>query len=133
MIGHGRPAPEHRVELTIVDESGALLPEGHLGEIVVAGPSVTGGYGASETGGEIASEITSATRFSGGRLHTGDAGFLSGADLFVLGRMGDSLRANGVTVHVKPRRRHMWQLLQAGELPSTAVVVAAPERGGGAC
>lgn len=64
LIGHGRPAPEHGVELTIVDESGAPLPEGHLGEIVVAGPSVT------------------------------------------------------------------WQLLQAGELPSTAVVVAAPGRGG---
>jgi fatty-acyl-CoA synthase len=195
LIGHGRPAPGDRVEITIVDESGAPLSDGYLGEIAVTGPSVTGGYRGGETNG--------ATRFSRGTLYTGDAGFIYGSDLFVLGRMGDSLKANGVTVYVeelemnvsaatglersrlaavstygagtgglvmfaeakpagdwpevacqvlrgrlgsdfpitlvagprglikkttsgKPRRRHMWQLLQAGELPSTAVVLAAP-------
>lgn len=193
LTGHGRPAPEHGIEITVADESGTPLPDGYLGEIVVTGPSVTGGYHGGAAGG--------ATRFSGGRLHTGDAGLLYGADLFVLGRMGESLKANGVTVYVedlemnvsaatgldrsrlaavgcyaagtsglalfveaspagdwtevacaalrgrlgsdfpitvvaggrglikkttsgKPRRRHMWQLLRAGELPRTAVVVA---------
>jgi fatty-acyl-CoA synthase len=194
LIGHGRPAPEHEVRLTIVDESGAPLPDGYLGEIVIAGPSVTGGYHGGVPGG--------ATRFCGGQLYSGDAGFRSGSDLFVLGRMGDSLKVNGVLVYVeeldlkvsaatgldrsrlavvsaygagaggvvlfaetkpgrgwveaacavlqgrlgsdfpitvvagsrglikktssgKPRRRYMWQLLQTGELPQTAVVVAA--------
>lgn len=192
LIGHGRPAPEHQLEITIVDESGAPLSDGYLGEIMVTGPSVTGGYRNSEVSG--------ATRFSGGQLYTGDAGFLFGSDLYVLGRMGDSLKVNGVAVYVeelemkvsaatglersrlaavstygagtggvvmfveakptgdwaevacevlrgrlgsdfpitvvagnrgmikkttsgKPRRRHMWQLLQAGELTSMAVVV----------
>lgn len=196
LVGHGRPAGHH-AEVTIVDESGAPVTDGYLGEIVVTGPSVTGGYHNGE--------ISAGTRFSGGRLYTGDAGFFSGSDLFVLGRMGDSLKANGVTVYVedlemnvsaatglerwrlaavstygagtgglvmfveakptgdwaevacevlrgrlgsdfpitvvagsrglikkttsgKPRRRRMWQLLQAGELPSSATVVAGPER-----
>jgi len=191
LAGHGRPSPAQGVGIEILGEDGGPLPEGYLGEIAVTGPSVTAGYHGGREGG--------ATRFSGGQLRTGDAGFLHGADLFVLGRMGESLKANGSSVYVedldlkvsaaigldrsrlavvssyepgrrgvvlfvearpdgewveaacdalrgrlgadfpikviagsrglvrrtssgKPRRRHMWQLLQAGELPRATVV-----------
>lgn len=93
LIGHGRPAPSDGVELTIVDSGGAALPEGHLGEITVAGPSVTAGYHKARPGGSA--------RFVGRELRTGDAGFLYGDDLFVLGRMGESLKVNGTNVYVE--------------------------------
>jgi fatty-acyl-CoA synthase len=192
LIGHGRPKPGHGVEVTVIDDQGTALPDGCLGEIAVTGPNVTAGYHGSETG--------ESTRFVGRQLRTGDAGFLYGPDLFVLGRMGDSLKVNGANVYVedldvkvsaatglersrlaavsahraggsgvvlfvearpeetwieaagdalrsrlgtdfpirviagprglikkttsgKPRRRHMWQLLQADELPRTTVVI----------
>ena len=194
LIGHGRPAPEHGVGVSIRDDRGAVLPDGYLGEIVVTGPGVTAGYHGGQPGGS--------TRFAGAELRTGDAGFLYGADLFVLGRMGDSLKVNGASLYVeeldavvatatgldrsrlaavsdpspgrtgvalfaearpggewveaasqalrrrlgpdvpvtviagrrglirktssgKPRRRHMWQLLQAGQLPRATVLPAA--------
>jgi acyl-CoA synthetase (AMP-forming)/AMP-acid ligase II len=192
LVGHGRPAPGLGVGVRILGENGETLPDGSLGEITVTGTGVTGGYRGGGTGGS--------TRFVDGELRTGDAGFLLGRDLFVLGRMGDSLKVNGSSVYVedldlkvaaatglerskvavvsthatgdggvalfveaapdpqwiepacevlrgrlgpdfpikvvtgsrglikkttsgKPRRRHMWQLLQAGELPRAKVVV----------
>lgn len=83
----GHPAPGHAVR--IAEESGATAPEGTLGEIVLSGPSVAQGYRG---------EGGAATRFEGGELYTGDAGFLLDGGLFVLGRMGTSLKVNGRSV-----------------------------------
>ncbi|OKI06234.1 AMP-dependent synthetase [Streptomyces sp. CB02923] len=90
MIGCGRPGDG--VGVTILDEEGAPLPDGHLGEIEVHGPSVTGGYHAGRTG---------STRFVDGAVRTADAGFFHQGELFVLGRMGDSLKAHGRSVYVE--------------------------------
>jgi fatty-acyl-CoA synthase len=190
LIGHGRPSLDSGVGVRVVDENGTGLPDGYLGEIAVTGSGVTGGYHGGQPGG--------ATRFVDGELRTGDAGFLHGADLYVLGRMGDSIKVSGTSVYVedldlkvaaatgldrerlavvstqgpggevalfvearpdgawvdaacealrgrlgpdfpirviagtrglikrtssgKPRRRHMWQLLQVGELSHATVV-----------
>lgn len=191
LTGHGRPALEYGVGVEIMDERGAVLPEGYLGEITVSGCGVTAGYHGGYVDGS--------TRFVNDELRTGDAGFVYGSDLFVLGRMGDSLKVSGNSVYVedldlkvsaatglersrvaavsthetgsagivlfvearpegqwvevacevlsgrlgldfpirviagnrglikktssgKPRRRHMWQLLQAGELPRATLV-----------
>jgi acyl-CoA synthetase (AMP-forming)/AMP-acid ligase II len=65
------------VEVSVVDGYGAPVPDGEPGEIVVAGPSVAG-------------EATGA-----GRVRTGDAGFLHDGQLYVLGRLGDSLKVRG--------------------------------------
>jgi acyl-CoA synthetase (AMP-forming)/AMP-acid ligase II len=93
LVGHGIPARRHGVKVLVVDEDGAALPEGCLGEISVTGPTVTAGYH-----GELDSGTT---RFLDGELRTGDAGFLLDGDLFVLGRMGDSLKVNGRSVYVE--------------------------------
>jgi fatty-acyl-CoA synthase len=90
MIGCGRPGGG--VGVAIVDEDGSPLPSGHLGEIEVTGPSVTGGYHAGRTG---------STRYTGDGIRTGDAGFLHRGELFVLGRMGDSLKAHGRSVYME--------------------------------
>lgn len=89
----GCGSPSSGVAVDVVDEDGRSLPEGSLGEIVVDGPSVAAGYHAGAVGGT--------TRFSQGRLRTADAGFLYRGELFVLGRMGDSLKLRGRSVYME--------------------------------
>jgi acyl-CoA synthetase (AMP-forming)/AMP-acid ligase II len=88
VIGCGQPLSN--VKTIIVDENEEPLPESYVGEIVIEGPSVGSGYinGGSE----------GSTRFVGESLYTGDAGFMMGDQLFVLGRLGDSLKIRGRTV-----------------------------------
>jgi len=83
----GVPIPGHHVR--IAHGSASAAAEGVLGEIVLSGPSVFGGYRGNPE---------SATRYIDGELHTGDAGFILDGRLFVLGRMGTSLKVNGRTV-----------------------------------
>ncbi|EXU67925.1 AMP-dependent synthetase [Streptomyces sp. PRh5] len=90
LIGCGGPGDG--VGATVVDDEGRPLPDGHLGEIEVTGPSVTSGYHAGRTG---------STRFVDGGVRTGDAGFFHRGELFVLGRMGDSLKARGRSVYME--------------------------------
>ena len=93
LAGHGQPAGGADAGVRIADEDGSTLPDGYLGEIVVTGASVAGGYHAGRAGG--------ATRFADGELWTGDGGFFHGGELFVLGRMGDSLKLLGRSVYVE--------------------------------
>ncbi|GAA3990182.1 hypothetical protein GCM10022247_06030 [Allokutzneria multivorans] len=77
----------------VLDEGGAVLDEGRLGEIEVHGTSVAVGY---RGGHEHAS-----TRFVGRAVRTGDAGFIHKGQLYVLGRMGDSLKVRGRSVYAE--------------------------------
>jgi acyl-CoA synthetase (AMP-forming)/AMP-acid ligase II len=87
VVGCGPPLAG--VHVHIVGEDGTTLPEGHVGEIVVTAPSVAAGY---EDGGGTS---TSTTAIADGTLHTGDAGFLHGGQLHVLGRLGDAMKVRG--------------------------------------
>jgi acyl-CoA synthetase (AMP-forming)/AMP-acid ligase II len=89
VVGCGQPLTGATV--TVVDERGQPLPHGHVGEIVVRAPSVASGYLCS-------GESSSLTSIEAGRLATGDAGFLLGGQLYVLGRLGDSLKIRGRAV-----------------------------------
>lgn len=82
LVGCGRPLPGMRVE--IVDEERRPVAERVLGEVVVTGPSISEGYvgGPDSTG-------------FGGVLRTGDAGFMHDDELFVVGRVGDSIKQFG--------------------------------------
>jgi acyl-CoA synthetase (AMP-forming)/AMP-acid ligase II len=88
VVGCGRPLAG--VAVSVEDEAGAALPEGHVGEVVVRGASLAAGY----VGGAAASLTTLAD----GELRTGDAGFLRDGQLFVLGRLGDGLKVRGRAV-----------------------------------
>ncbi|MEV5510662.1 AMP-binding protein [Streptomyces orinoci] len=92
LVGHGAPHSGDGIGVRVLDEEGRPLPDGHLGEIAVTGSSVADGYHAGRQGGS--------TRFVGGELRTGDAGFRHHGELFVLGRMGDSLKLRGRSVYV---------------------------------
>lgn len=82
----GAGVPMEGVRVRIVDVDGNQAADGVVGEIEVEGVSVCPG--------------TEGTRDDGGerRLHTGDAGFLRGGELFVLGRLGDSVKIRGRTI-----------------------------------
>lgn len=91
LVSCGRPLSEQAV--AIVDEDGDELPDGHLGEVRLRGPNVALGYTSDAHGGS--------TRFTPGGLLTGDAGLICDGDLYVLGRIGDSMKVRGRTVFVE--------------------------------
>lgn len=103
----GTGTPEEDVPVTIVDDDGRELPEGHLGEIVVGGASACRGYYAGAQG--------KSTRFIDGEVYTGDAGFFYDGQLFVLGRMGDSIKVRGRSVYVEDLEAKIAELTGLGK------------------
>jgi acyl-CoA synthetase (AMP-forming)/AMP-acid ligase II len=90
-VGCGPPVDG--MSVTIEDENGSPVPDGCPGEIVVRGTAVAAGY----AGGDGAAS-PSRTSFDGRALRTGDAGFVRNGQLFVLGRLGDSVKVRGRAV-----------------------------------
>ncbi|MCW8096362.1 AMP-binding protein [Streptomyces tauricus] len=116
-VSCGPPLESTRVE--ILDEEGAPQPEGVLGEIFVQGPSVAEGY-ADATPEDLA-------KLGDGKLHTGDAGFLLEGELYVIGRLGDSVKINGQNVFVEDIE---LELVASGAVSKRyATVVAGVVRG----
>lgn len=79
-------------ELRIVDEAGASLAAGEIGEVVVSGPTVMRGYygDAQATAGALVD----------GELHTGDAGYLDAdGDLWLVQRRSDVIVTGGENVY----------------------------------
>ncbi|CAK8999036.1 4-hydroxyphenylalkanoate adenylyltransferase (Acyl-AMP synthase) (Long-chain-fatty-acid--AMP ligase FadD29) (FAAL), partial [Durusdinium trenchii] len=97
IVSCGRPAERH--DVVIVDpESGQPVEEGHVGEVSVAGPSVTAGYWNRSHRFYVAPESESdggTTRY----LRTGDLGFLSGGEVFITGRIKDLIILRGANVY----------------------------------
>jgi fatty-acyl-CoA synthase len=81
----GRAFPGH--EITIMNDDGEQLPESHVGEIAVRGPSITPGY--------FGDEQSSRSQRRGDWLLTGDRGFMLDNELFVSGRKKDLLIVDG--------------------------------------
>lgn len=91
VVACGRPVEGATV--SICDEDGHAIADGTLGEIVVRGPSIADGYAGDNVEGP--------TRFAGDRLLTGDAGFVIEGQLYVLGRIGESIQVRGANVFVE--------------------------------
>jgi acyl-CoA synthetase (AMP-forming)/AMP-acid ligase II len=89
VVGCGRPL--EGLAIAITDDENRPLPDLTVGEIVVRGTSVAAGYLQD-------SDASALTQFSDGVLRTGDAGFMSDGQLFVLGRLGDSMKVRGRVV-----------------------------------
>jgi fatty-acyl-CoA synthase len=89
VVGCGLPLPGHQIR--IVDDQRRPLPERHIGEIALKGPSVSPGYYND-------AEITART-IRDGWLFTGDLGYLSNGELFVCGRVKDLIIVNGRKYH----------------------------------
>ncbi len=86
----GRAAPH--CEIRVVDETGAEVPRGTVGEIVVRGANMMTGYWKRPA--ETAEAIRA------GWLHTGDGGYLDEAGyLFVVDRIKDMIVTGGENVY----------------------------------
>lgn len=97
ILGLGGSTAESTVR--VVDTDGTELPDGVLGEVAVAGPSVALGYRYAE--GDEDRAPGEGTRFADGVLYSGDAGFLHEGQLYVLGRMGASIKVRGKPVFME--------------------------------
>jgi len=129
LVGCGRPLAG--CGYSIVDDDRQPLPDGRVGEIVAHGDSVAAGYHRHDT----------ADGFEGGSFTTGDAGFTLDGQLFVIGRLGDSLKAGGRSVFAEDleakvagvdglKRGHVAALLGVHDSHPTALILtedAAPE------
>ncbi|MBF6415184.1 AMP-binding protein [Nocardia cyriacigeorgica] len=114
ITGLGYSTPESTVR--VVDEEGNDLPDGTLGEMVVVGDSVALGYSGPPSPG-------SSTRIEDGVLYTGDAGFLHRGEVFVLGRMGSSLKVRGRSVFMEDIESRVAQEtgITKGKLAAVAI------------
>jgi acyl-CoA synthetase (AMP-forming)/AMP-acid ligase II len=83
LVGCG--APLAGMAVRVVDGSGEAVPDGVLGEIEVRGPSVALGYVGDDHD----------EQFLDGAVRTGDAGFLDAGQLYVVGRLGESVKHLG--------------------------------------
>lgn len=84
-VSCGRAFPRHRVK--IMDESGNVLGDRQVGEIVFEGPSVAAGY--------YRAPQKTAQTFTDEGLRTGDLGYMVGDELYVTGRKKDLIIING--------------------------------------
>jgi acyl-CoA synthetase (AMP-forming)/AMP-acid ligase II len=80
------------LSVRIIDESGDTLPEGAFGEIHLSGSSLADGYLMPD--GTLRD-------YGPEGLRTGDAGFLHEGQLYVLGRVGESLKVRGASLHAE--------------------------------
>jgi acyl-CoA synthetase (AMP-forming)/AMP-acid ligase II len=85
LVSCGSPFPGHKVR--IADPKGRPLPERHVGQILLKGPSVFRGY--------LDREALSREALAGGWLHSGDLGYLADGELYVCGRVKDTIIVNG--------------------------------------
>jgi acyl-CoA synthetase (AMP-forming)/AMP-acid ligase II len=98
LAGCGAPLLGQAVR--ILDEDGRPVPDGVFGEIAVSGPSVAEGY--LEAGGVI-------TPFAADGLRTGDGGFVQDGQLYVVGRVADSLKVRGAMLFAEDLEARLAQ------------------------
>jgi acyl-CoA synthetase (AMP-forming)/AMP-acid ligase II/acyl carrier protein len=83
----GSAGPAAGPEMSIMNDSGNLLPRGEIGEVVIRGANVMSGYGNSEANAEA---------FTGGWFRTGDQGYLDkDGYLFISGRLKEIINRGG--------------------------------------
>jgi len=107
-------------EVTILDETGEILPAGYTGEIATRGPNVTGGYQNNPE--------ASASAFCHGWFRTGDQGHLD-ADgyLFITGRLKELINRGGEKI--APREIDEVLLAYPGVRQAVAFAVPHPSLG----
>ena len=107
----GSPIPG--VEVLLLDDAGAEVEPGGVGEVVIAGDNVMLGYWQDEA-------ATAEVLDGEGRLHTGDLGrFDADGDLFLVGRKSAMIKSAGERIIPEEIER----VLESSPLVGEAVVV----------
>lgn len=84
-VSVGSPYPGF--EVNVLDDDGNTLPDRHVGEIFIKGPSVTAGY--------FDDPVATEAVFTKAGLRTGDLGYLDSGELFLTGRKKDVVIIHG--------------------------------------
>ena len=97
LIAHGTPFSDHTLYIVNPD-TGQQLPEKRLGEIWIQGPSIASGYwdNPSATNDTFKNIIE---HCSGNFLRTGDIGFLMNHQLYITGRIKETLIIRGQNIN----------------------------------
>jgi fatty-acyl-CoA synthase len=121
LVSCGVPFPAHT--LSIVDDSGAPLPERRVGEIIVRGPSVSPGYFE-------APDATAESFGPAGELKTGDLGYLADGKLYICGRKKDLVIIRGANFHPQDIEWSVSELegVRRGNVVAFSVPVTGEER-----
>jgi oxalate---CoA ligase len=77
-------------EIAVIDDSGAFLPDGSPGEVVIRGPGVMAGY--------VNNPAATAEAFTGGWFRTGDRGVLRDGYLTLHGRIKEMIIRGGENI-----------------------------------
>jgi fatty-acyl-CoA synthase len=91
IVNCGKPVRDMAVEIR--EEDGGALPEGAIGKVWCAGPSIMSGYFRDQAATDAC--MTTDPAGAGTWLDTGDMGYLSGGYLFIVGRAKDMIIVNG--------------------------------------
>ncbi len=125
-------APVGDLQIVIADAvAGTRVPSGRVGEIWVAGASVAKGYWrrTGQSGRAFGAHLSDSDEEI--FLRTGDLGFLSEGELFVVGRLDDLLIVRGRNHHpqdLEATARRSHPLLEAGFGAAFAVADESGER-----
>jgi long-chain acyl-CoA synthetase len=107
------------VEMRVVDEQGAQLPVGEVGEIVIRGPNVMKGYWGRP-------DATAEAIRDGGWFHSGDLARMDAdGDFFIVDRMKDMIIRGGYNVYP----REVEEVLYEHPAVAEAAVVGIPDPG----
>ncbi len=116
----GLPVPGTVIEITSLDDPDLLLQPGKRGEICVRGPQVMAGYWNQP-------EETDAA-FRGGRLHTGDVGYMDDQGyVFLIDRIKDLILNAGFNVYP----RMVEEAIYLHDAVEEAVVCGVPDKNRG--
>jgi long-chain acyl-CoA synthetase len=108
--------PVFNTIVRIVGDDGQEMPPGEIGEIVTEGPQVVAGYWGKQA--ETDASIP------GGRLHTGDVGFMDADGWFyIVDRKKDMINASGYKVWP----REVEDVLYGHEAVREAAVIGVPD------
>ena len=92
--------PLANIQVSICDpESGDSLEEGRVGEICIAGPSISPGYLNTGQISDLGSTDDHDPAPHRGEIATGDLGFMSAGELFVTGRLKDLIISRGRNIY----------------------------------
>ncbi len=112
--------PVATLQMKIVNDDGSEVRQGKLGEILLRGPKVMGGYWRLP-------DMTLET-LKGGWLHTGDVGYLDeNGFLYVVDRKKDMIRTGGENVSSQEVERVIYEM---GTVAEVAVVPQPDEKWG---
>jgi len=117
LVGCGHPFLGH--ELRIVDESGRVLTDRCVGEIITRGPSISPGY--------FQQPDATAQGYRDGWLYTGDLGYVAEGQLYICGRSKDLIIIHGANYYPQDIE---WAVSELPGVQRSAVVAFSVMRDG---